>query len=255
MKVIDIALNEVGYIEKASNKDLDSKTANAGNKNYTKYARDLDNIPDFYNGKKQGYAWCEVFADWCFVQAYGAEEAKRMLFQPDKSSGAGCTASCNYYKKAGRFFKDPKVGDQIYFQSGPSIVHTGIVVEVNGKTVTTVEGNTSGTSGVINNGGMVCKKSYSTAYGGIYGYGRPDYKEEDEIVKLTLNKLKKGDKGTQVQAMQQLLIAKGFSCGSYADDGSFGGETLKAVKAFQKAHKLTEDGIVEQFTWGELLGI
>ena len=37
-KVIKTALNEVGYAEKASNKDLDSKTANAGSGNYTKYA-------------------------------------------------------------------------------------------------------------------------------------------------------------------------------------------------------------------------
>ena len=43
-KVIDVALNEIGYIEKASNSNLDSKTANQGSGNYTKYARDLDNL-------------------------------------------------------------------------------------------------------------------------------------------------------------------------------------------------------------------
>lgn len=32
-KVIDIALNEVGYIEKASNNNLDNKTANTGSGN------------------------------------------------------------------------------------------------------------------------------------------------------------------------------------------------------------------------------
>ena len=37
-QVIKIAKAEVGYLEKASNSMLDSKTANAGNKNYTKYA-------------------------------------------------------------------------------------------------------------------------------------------------------------------------------------------------------------------------
>ena len=69
--VIKIALDEVGYLEKESNKSLDSNTANAGDENYTKYARDLDKISDFYNGKKNGYAWCDVFVDWCFVQAFG----------------------------------------------------------------------------------------------------------------------------------------------------------------------------------------
>ena len=35
--VINIALAEVGYLEKASGVDLYNKTANAGDKNYTKY--------------------------------------------------------------------------------------------------------------------------------------------------------------------------------------------------------------------------
>ena len=61
-KVIEVALNEVGYVEKASNSNLDSKTGNVGSGNYTKYARDLDNI-SFYNGNKNGYAWCDVFVE------------------------------------------------------------------------------------------------------------------------------------------------------------------------------------------------
>ena len=36
-KVIKIAMAEVGYLEKGSNSNLDSKTGNAGYKNYTKY--------------------------------------------------------------------------------------------------------------------------------------------------------------------------------------------------------------------------
>ena len=36
-KVINIALNEVGYLEKKSNAHLESKTENAGYANYTKY--------------------------------------------------------------------------------------------------------------------------------------------------------------------------------------------------------------------------
>ena len=51
-KLINIANAEIGYLEKKSNKDLDNKTANAGSGNYTKYARDLDNIPNFYNNCK-----------------------------------------------------------------------------------------------------------------------------------------------------------------------------------------------------------
>ena len=54
--VIDLAEQEVGYLEKASNANLDDKTANAGSGNYTKYARDLYNA-GYYNGNKNGYAW------------------------------------------------------------------------------------------------------------------------------------------------------------------------------------------------------
>ena len=35
-KILKIAEEEVGYLEKASNKDLDSKTANAGYNNYNR---------------------------------------------------------------------------------------------------------------------------------------------------------------------------------------------------------------------------
>ena len=43
-KVLKIAESEVGYLEKKSNKDLDSKTSNAGYNNYTKYGRDMYKI-------------------------------------------------------------------------------------------------------------------------------------------------------------------------------------------------------------------
>ena len=50
-KLIQIANAEVGYLEKSSNSQLDSKTANAGTANYTKYWRDIK--PEY-----QGQPWC-----------------------------------------------------------------------------------------------------------------------------------------------------------------------------------------------------
>ena len=50
--VVDLAESEVGYHEKASNANLDDPSGNSGGNNWTKYARDLDAIPDYYNGKK-----------------------------------------------------------------------------------------------------------------------------------------------------------------------------------------------------------
>ena len=51
---VKIAEAEVGYTEKASNSQLDSKTANVGNKNFTKYGRDLFKA-GFFNGNKNGF--------------------------------------------------------------------------------------------------------------------------------------------------------------------------------------------------------
>lgn len=179
-KVINIALGEVGYREKETNSNLDDKTANAGDENYTKYAKDLDNIKGFYNGKKNGYDWCDVFVDWCFVKALGAERAMQLLNQPEKSGGAGCGVSMSYFEKIERLFKSPSLGDQIFFTDGESIYHTGLVYSVDSERVYTVEGNT--------NGGQVAKKSYPLGASYIRGYGRALWDESatvEEPVKET----------------------------------------------------------------------
>ena len=87
--IVTIALAEVGYREKASNANLDDKTANSGAANWTKYARDLA-AAGYYNGNKNGYAWCDVFVDWCFFKAYGAVEGQRIQCQ---SGPLGSTTS------------------------------------------------------------------------------------------------------------------------------------------------------------------
>jgi SH3-like domain-containing protein len=180
-KVIKVAETQVGYCEKRTNSQLDSKTANAGYNNYTKYARDFDTkYPNFYNGKKNGYDWCDIFVDWCFVEAYGEANALKLLGQPKKSCGAGCPWSANYFKQIGRFYTTPKVGDQIFFRNGNSTGHTGLVYKVDNIYVYTIEGNTSSASGVVANGGCVAKKKYTRMSSYIYGYGRPNYGVQKE---------------------------------------------------------------------------
>ena len=70
-RLLATARAEIGYIEKETNAHLDDKTANAGDGNWNKYARDLDALGVVYNGKKNGYAWCDIFTDWCFIQTFG----------------------------------------------------------------------------------------------------------------------------------------------------------------------------------------
>lgn len=54
--------------------------------------------------------------------------------------------------------------------------------------------------------------------------------------------LSKGDSGSDVKAMQIMLVACGYSCGPAGADGDFGSNTDKALRAFQKANDLTVDG-------------
>ena len=57
--------------------------------------------------------------------------------------------------------------------------HTGIVVDVDKNYVYTIEGNTSSSSGVVDNGGCVARKKYRLDYDLILGYGDIQYEEID----------------------------------------------------------------------------
>lgn len=274
--IIKIAEAELGYLEKASNKDLDSKTANAGSKNYTKYARDLAKA-GFFNGSKQGLAWCAVFVTWLGWKLCGEDRAKaeKLLCQTGPY-GAGCTSAAQYYKQQGRFYtSNPKPGDQIFFWDAEKTraAHTGIVVDVDDTYVYTIEGNTSSAAGVVENGGCVRNKKYKLNYARLYGYGRPKYDEESTATTTTTQKegfevnmanLKKGSKGKQVKTLQALL--RGHGCKDNTGklpviDGEFGTKTGQALAAYQKTHKdstgkaLKVDEECGPKTWGSLLGV
>ena len=256
-KLVDLAMSQVGYLEKRSNAQLDDKTANAGSANWNKYARDIDSkYPNFYNGKKNGYSWCDIFVDWCFIECFGYEKALKMLYQPTKSTGAGCSYSAGFYRAHNAFYRKPQVGDQVFFGDYGNEGHTGIVVAVNGNIITTVEGNTSGGYGIESNGDGVYLKKYNISTQYIPGFGRPNWDVvSSNAGNVTVNypTIKLGSKGSDVKKAQQLLIAKGYSCGAAGADGDFGAGTYNAVKKFQAANGLEADGIVGANTWAALL--
>ena len=168
-KVIQQARKWNGYLEKKSNKDLNDFTANAGSNNYTCFARDYQ-IHTGYS--LQAQPWCAMFVSEVIVQAFGLETAQKLL------CGAlyhYCPTGVNQFKAVKRWYSMPEPGDVIFFTNGTRAYHTGLVAEVTSTRVKTVEGNTSGASGVIENGGGVCQKSYSLTDSKIMGYGRPDY--------------------------------------------------------------------------------
>lgn len=64
--------------------------------------------------------------------------------------------------------------------------------------------------------------------------------------------IKRDMTGDIVKKVQARLIELGFSCGRSGADGIFGTNTYKAIIAFQKANRLTTDGIVGINTWNKL---
>ena len=253
-KLINVAEAEIGYLEKRSNSNLDSKTANAGSANYTKYWRDI-----YPAGQAQ--AWCAIFVNWCFEKAFGKDNAKKLLKHYPYTY---CPTMANLFT----LHANPKVGDIVIFKRSGSFVHTGLVVEVNGDYFRTIEGNTSGGSTIIANGGGVCKKSYYNSNLPGTKFCRPDYSivgdidldiedakidTEVKTVNIEMTVIKKGSKGNEVKTLQRLLTALGYSCGASGADGDFGSATDKAVKAYQTAKKLAADGIVGKATWTSVL--
>lgn len=219
-RVIATARTEIGYLEKASNSQLEDKTANAGDKNWNKFAAFLDNLGVVYNGKKNGYAWCDIFVDWCFITTFGLDLGMALLCQAFSGLGAGCTYSMKYFKDKGQFFaSDPQPGDQIFFTNdgGKTSYHTGLVVDVKGGTVYTIEGNTSSLAGVVPNGGCVRDKSYKLTASYIAGYGRPDYsivqKEEPEMTQDQFNQMFKVAMAAYRAELQD------NDCGNYSAEG------------------------------------
>ena len=204
-KLIKVAEAEIGYLEKKSNSNLDDKTANAGSNNYTKYWRDV-----YPAGQAQ--AWCAIFVNWCFDKAFGKENTKKLLKHYPYTY---CPTMGNLFTK----HANPEVGDIVIFKSNGSFVHTGLVVEVKGDLFKTIEGNTSGASGIIANGGGVCKKTHYNSNLPGTKFCRPDYngilgKEENTQEVAEVEKLRK-----EVESLKaELEAVKSIPIYNYIDD-------------------------------------
>lgn len=173
--IIAKAHEELEYREKswaAYNENPDviyDKYAGAGYDNVTKYAKEMDDL-EVYNGPKQGYAWCKVFIDWLFVQAFGVDRAGDLLH----GWTAGVTQAYNWFRDNGQISNSPKIGDLVIFGDCD---HIGIVFDVADGKIYTIEGNTT-PSGYSANGGQVANKEYYLGSSWIKCYARPDYEGE-----------------------------------------------------------------------------
>ena len=258
--VIGIAEEEIGYLEKRSNRQLDSKTANAGSGNYTKYWRDID--PSY-----QAQPWCAGFVSWCFYKAFGLAAARKLL---KHWPYVYCPDLGNKFTK----HTNPKKGDIVIFYRNGTFAHTGIVTKVSGDRFWTIEGNTSGASGIVANGGGVCEKSYYNSQLPGTKFCRPDYSIVTNInpdngsgdhttgghYMFEPKTVEKGDTGLSVLLLQEILIARGFK----GKDGKAltldrvaGTNTVHALKKYQESRKgvLEADGICGDKTWRDLIAL
>lgn len=157
-KFLNIALSQVGYKEKKSNKDLDSKTANAGSGNYTKYGKWYGVNPA---------PWCCMFVSWC------ANEAGILGTLIPKYKGAG--TGYNWFKNKNQITMKPKDGDIGFLKptiKGATSSHTFIVYKVDGNKITTIEGNENN---------AVIKHTRKLTDKNILGFGSVDYPKEKDI--------------------------------------------------------------------------
>lgn len=296
-KVLQVAAAEAasGYKGHKTPEQLDDPTANAGMRNgktYTKYGKYLDDLGWVYNYvPKNGYAWCAMFAAYCYFVAYGDRNAQKMLCQHDKCSAAGCGEWMKYFIRQKQYFGrgQGQASDVVFFcdSSGENVVHVGIVESIKGNIMTTIEGNASNS---------VRRKTYGIWDGRIVGYGRPIWNmtpvgptpdnaqkvEEPEPLQpvaqpetpatttpvaqpatsisvpanneitITLPILKEGASGTIVKNLQYILQRN--KCFSGTINGKFDKATASAVRSFQngKGLKITSPAEVNAETWNKL---
>lgn len=173
--LIEKGLAQVGYVEKASNKDLDSKTGNPGDANYTKFSRDVNNVG---LAGCQAQPWCCTFAFWQELMEFGKDLALiHWNMTPKTYVGYNCFQTYNAFKTAGKVGMTPKLGAITIF----NFSHAGRVVrtysEKGVQYFDCLEGNTG--AGTTNrNGGetMVKKRPWNDPT--VKGFCYVDYAEE-----------------------------------------------------------------------------
>jgi hypothetical protein len=115
-------------------------------------------------------SWCACFASYC---ADEAGYVKTGILPKSASCEKGGKGSWIYWLKKRGLWREaadytPRTGDLIFFDWGGDGLadHIGIVERVEGRTVHTIEGNTSDT---------VARRSYSLTSNSVKGYGAPNY--------------------------------------------------------------------------------
>jgi hypothetical protein len=112
-------------------------------------------------GMVDGYAWCCLFTELCWVEAY-KEFAPKMLPLLKEEFTAGTVRTFRHFKSLKWTSKTPEAGDIVIWQSykngkAKTSGHAAIVVKVGDGFIETIEGNTNDKGG--REGYIVAKKT------------------------------------------------------------------------------------------------
>lgn len=203
---------------------------------------------EYYGHRVAGsdYPWCVTFQWFVFREA----GLSKYFFNGAKV--AGCSALRKYHETVGQIvYGDYQRGDLLLFDfSGKKsrTQHIGLCLENNGKTVKSLDGNTSSES--EDNGGTVNIRERRLEYVTCaVRWWKP-------VKSITYTStfapvLKKGMEGYSVKILQFALKELGY----YADsiDASFGNNTVNAVRSFQKQAGIRQTGKADKATWEKIL--
>jgi hypothetical protein len=168
-KLLGVARGEIGVT-------APPEDANAVTYNTWYYGRDVSG---------SGYAWCGVFVLWCFDSADMLDLTWESLNSAKRAFAEGVRNWKALALSTDRWItSDYEPGDVVMldFDENPSTIeHVGIVesVSADGKTLTTIEGNTSDGDDVSqSDGGCVARKSRDASL--VVGAYRPPYETDDD---------------------------------------------------------------------------
>ena len=201
-----------------------------------KYQEIIDAFESNKKYKYDGQGCCE-FVCAVFIKALGIKRAKQLI------------PVINYAKAqatmwTGGLSKKPEIGSLVYFGTGKEADHVELVVDIYGKGFTSIDGNSYHT--VVKKERLINDKS-------IIGYGNPEFEEDKEYWESEWKNavidsvvIKRYNTGALVLWLQKYLQAHGFYKNGNLD-GVFGQYTEQAVKEWQKANGLIQDGIIGKY--------
>lgn len=178
---------------------------------------------------------CRGFTYWCLLTGYGK-----------KLQGGGCTSQWGYrsnWLQQGVIQDMPDVVCCVFQYNRGKYQHTGL--HIGGGVIIHCAYNDAGVQY-----GHITDKGW-THYAIPTGlYSAAEIVAAGKAAETAAANLCLGSTGADVTKLQQALNALGYDCGDA--DGIFGAATEAAVRAFQRDHELTVDGIAGKDTQAAL---